>query len=223
MHTPALLRFCQLVSPALPIGGFNFSQGLEYAVEVGWVTDEASALEWIRGLARHSIGTLDLPVLQRLHAAWKKSDPAAAAHWNSILLASRETAELRAEDRHLGSALKKILVDLEIAEARSLPAQFDGGFAAMFALAAVAWKIEVADAAAGYLWIWAENQVLAALKLAPLGQTAGQRLLNELIAEMPMILDRAAQIEEGDIGISTPMHGVASAGHELQYSRLFRS
>lgn len=223
MHTPALLRFCQLVSPALPIGGFNFSQGLEYAVEMGWVTDEASARQWIAGLARHAVGTLDLPLLYRVHAAWQAGDVDAATKWNALLLASRETAELRAEDRHLGAALKKILLELHIAEAQSLPAQFDCGFAAMFALAAVAWNIESSDAAAGYLWIWVENQVLAAVKLVPLGQTAGQRLLNELIADMPAILERAALMEEGDIGISTPMQGIASAGHESQYSRLFRS
>ena len=98
----------------LPIGAFHFSQGLEYAVESGWVRDETSALEWIGGVAEASVATLDLPVLFRLHAAWKQDDFAAVLRWNAFLIASRETEELRAEDRHLGSSLLRVLAECQL-------------------------------------------------------------------------------------------------------------
>ena len=69
---PQLLRLLHLASPALPIGAFHFSQGLEYAVECGWVKDEASALDWIDGIASASLATLDLPVLDRLRTPGSK-------------------------------------------------------------------------------------------------------------------------------------------------------
>jgi len=132
-------------------------------------------------------------------------------------------AELRAEDRHMGSALAKILVELEIAEARPWIANPHTSFAALFALAASRWQIEANDTACGYLWAWCENQVLAAIKLVPLGQTAGQRLLDRLLRDIPEIAAGAACLADEDIGIAAPRLGIASARHETQYTRLFKS
>jgi urease accessory protein len=222
-HSLALLRLCQLVSPALPVGAFHFSQGLEYAVEAGWVRDEAAAAAWIGGIAKHAIATLDLPVLRRLHQAWCEGDAASVLRWSRRLLAARETAELRAEDRHLGSALARVLPELEIAEASAWIGNPDASFAALFALASARWDIAVGDAVCGYLWTWCENQVLAAVKLVPLGQSAGQRLLHRLVLQIPRLAQASAAIADEDIGVATPMQGLASACHEHQYSRLFRS
>lgn len=219
----ALLRLLNLTSPALPIGGFHFSQGLEDAVEHGLVHDAASSGEWIAGLAEHAIGTLDLPLLLRLHAAWTDRSPARARRLSARLIAARETAELRAEDRHLGAALARVLVEHGINEAKAWIDQPEASHAALFALAAVRWDIGATDAATGYLWSWCENQVLAAIKLVPLGQNAGQRLIGRLIQRIPEIVDSAAAIDDDDIGIASPMQGIASARHETQYSRLFRS
>jgi urease accessory protein len=217
-----LLRLCHLVSPALPVGAYAYSQGLEYAVQAGWVHDEASTLEWLQGLSSSSLGTLDLPILLRLHRAWSASDRSAVRHWNAQLMAARESAELRAEERHLGRALARVLIELEIGEAaewiEAAPA-----FATLFALAAVRWHIEAGDALAGYLWAWSENQVLAAVKLVPLGQSAGQRLLHRLTDATPVILERARTLGDDAIGVSTVSQVIASALHESQYTRLFRS
>ncbi|MCX7072274.1 MAG: urease accessory protein UreF [Gammaproteobacteria bacterium] len=218
-----MLRLLNLTSPALPIGGFHFSQGLEDAVEHGLVHDAASSGEWIAGLAEHAIGTLDLPLLLRLHAAWTDRSPARARRLSARLIAARETAELRAEDRHLGTALARVLVEHGINEAKAWIGQPEASHAALFALAAVRWDIGATDAATGYLWSWCENQVLAAIKLVPLGQNAGQRLIGRLIQRIPDIVDSAAAIDDDDIGIASPMQGIASARHETQYSRLFRS
>jgi urease accessory protein len=222
-----LLRLLHLASPALPIGGFHFSQGLEYAVEGGWVRDEAGALDWIGGIAGASVATLDLPVLYRLQAAWKQNDYLAVHRWNALLIASRETAEFRAEDRHLGSALLRVLVELQVttdlfgAAASQHPVGV--AHATAFALACARWDIDPRSAVQTYAWSWAENQVLAAVKLVPLGQSAGQRLLHALIPRLDAYSARAAELLDTDIGVSTALSAVASGRHEIQYTRLFRS
>jgi urease accessory protein len=220
-----LFRLLHLASPALPIGAFHFSQGLEYAVECGWVRDEATALDWIGGIAGASLATLDLPVLYRLHAAWLQSDHVAVQRWNSFLIACRETGELRAEDRHLGSAMLRVLAELELRTEPFAVHLSKGGvsYAAAFTFACASWRIDAPSAAQTYAWAWAENQVLAAVKLIPLGQSAGQRLLHALTAPLAAYSTRAAEILDADIGISTALSAVASGRHETQYSRLFRS
>jgi urease accessory protein len=222
-----LLRLLHLASPALPIGAFHFSQGLEYAVESGWVRDEGSALEWIGGIAEASLATLDLPVLFRLHGAWKQDDYSAVHRWNAFLIASRETEELRAEDRHLGGALLRVLAECQLSTelfpigGPKLPVGVS--HAAAFSFACARWHIDAHAAAQTYAWAWAENQVLAAVKLVPLGQSAGQRLLHALITRLGAYSTRAADILDADIGISTALSAVASGRHEIQYTRLFRS
>lgn len=222
MQLEAVLRLCHLVSPAVPVGAYAYSQGLEYAVHAGWVHDELSAQQWLQGLSRHSLATLELPLLLRLHQAWSSGEAGAVQRWNSTLLACRETAELRAEELHLGRSLAKVLCEFDIAEAR-LWRNSNPSLAAMFSLAAVRWQIPATESAGGYLWMWSENQVLAALKLIPLGQSAGQRLLHALITAMPELVASASKVADEDIATGAISLGVASALHETQYSRLFRS
>lgn len=218
----ALLRLCQLVSPALPVGAYAYSQGLEFAVHSGWVHDEDSAFDWVTGVSRYAIGTLDLPILLRLHRAWSAPDAIAVRHWTAQLIAARETSELRAEELHLGRALARVLAELSLPEA-ALWQQAAPAFATMFSFAAVRWQIEPGAALAGYLWAWSENQVLAAVKLVPLGQSAGQRMLHALVDAMPSVLERAQRLGDENIGTSAFSQALASAWHESQYTRLFRS
>jgi len=218
----SLLRLLHLASPALPIGGFHFSQALEYAVEAGWVSDEASALRWIAGLAQRAFGTLDLPVLARLHEGWKRHDSEAIHRWDALLIAARETAELRAEDRHMGGALRRILRDLQVVGAGS-ELESTHSYAAAFACACVHYEASQDDCVLAFAWAWAENQVLAAIKLVPLGQGAGQRMLDALIPQLARIGNQALALEDDEIGVCAVMQGIASARHETQYTRLFRS
>ncbi|HEV7609359.1 MAG TPA: urease accessory UreF family protein [Steroidobacteraceae bacterium] len=222
-----LLRLLHLASPALPIGAFHFSQGLEYAVEVGWVRNEADALDWIAGLAGASLATLDLPVLHRLRTAWGREDRAGVLRWNAFLIASRETEELRLEDRHLGSALLRVLVELELVTdlfpAKTAQNSIGVAHATAFAFACARWAINSEAALQTYSWAWVENQVLAAVKLVPLGQSAGQRMLHALNTRLAALCRRAIECEDSDIGISTALSAVASGRHETQYTRLFRS
>lgn len=219
----SMLRLCQLVSPALPIGAYNFSQGLEYAVHMNWVHDEVSTFNWVSGVAQHAVATLDLPLLLRMHAAWTVNDADNARYWSAYLLGSRESEELRAEERHLGRSLAKVLVSLKVEPASLWIKDVDASYACLFALAASHWQIGSTQTASAYLWAWCENQVLAAVKLLPLGQTAGQRILNDLLQNIPVMVSAAAGLSDDDIGVAVPMQGLASIWHETQYTRLFRS
>ena len=224
MSTPnSQLRLWQLISPALPVGAYAYSAGLEYAVDCGWIENEQAAQEWICGQLQHNLCTLDIPVLSRLYHAWQNQDIDDIHYWNRFLLASRESSELRTEDVHLGAALSQLLPQLEIKEALDWQTPQQCSYANMFTLAAARWEIPLVDTAQGYLWAWAENQVAAAIKLIPLGQTAGQRIMSCLSEYIPTAVDKGLTLEDNDVGAMAPAVAMASAKHETQYSRLFRS
>lgn len=220
---PSLLRLLQLASPSLPVGMYSYSQGMEQAVENGWITDEAQAREWLAGVLRHSLARVDAPLLGRFYEAWARQDGPTVERWSLELTALRETAELRAEDRQAGQALARVLDGLGVERAKPWLRHPQATFATLFALAAVEWDIPKPQAVAGYLWSWLENQILCAVKLVPLGQLAGQRLLHGLGAEIPALVAVALDLPEEEIGASSFALSLASARHERQYSRLFRS
>jgi len=222
MAPSALLRLLQLVSPALPVGAYAYSQGLEYAVSANWVFDEESTFEWLHGVGRLGVGSLDLPILLRLHRSCLEGDEAQVRRWTARLIASRETQELRAEDLQMGRALARILADCGLEDARTWE-RGRPAFATLFALACARWGIGRRETLAGYMWSWTENQVLAAVRLVPLGQTAGQRLLQRLSGGIPSLLERALAVSDEQIGSSAISQLLASSLHETQYTRLFRS
>lgn len=218
----ARLRLWQLLSPALPIGSYAYSQGLEYAVEAGWVKNETQMQTWLAGMISHMHQQLDLPVLVRMHRAWCDGDVDSVHHWNEFLLASRETAELVQEDCQLGRALAVLLRDLNCRNVAALDKD-KLSLAAALAAAAAEWHIPIAMLAQAYLWMWTENQVAAAIKLIPLGQTAGQRILYVIAELLPEVVTRALAVGDADIGQSATALAIASARHETQYTRIFRS
>jgi urease accessory protein len=219
----ALVRLLQLVSPGLPIGMYSYSQGLERAVDDGWVSNAVEAAEWISGLMDNCLTHIDLPLLARLYEAWENNDEARVVYWTQILVANRETAELRAEDRHTGQALARLLDSLGLVDVQIWLRKPEITLATLFSLVAVHWGISRRETLVGYLWGWLENQVLCAVKLVPLGQVAGQRLLIELAEKIPLLVDGALNVADDDIGGSAFGLALASSRHETQYSRLFRS
>jgi urease accessory protein len=219
----AQLRLMQLISPALPIGGFTYSQGLEYAVEAGWVSDVPSLQDWLRGLVEDGVACLEIPILVRLYHACVSRDMDAIDSWGRFLLAARETRELRLEEQQRARALTRLLADLDIPEARHWQPVLQHCQAAPYTLAAVHWGIPLGDAALGYAWNWLENQVAAAIKLVPLGQTDGQRVQLALAESLPRAVRRGLALEDDRIGASAPAMALASSLHETQYTRLFRS
>jgi len=218
----AQLRLWQLISPSLPIGGYAYSQGLEYAVEAGWVASEEEMLAWLEGMLGHIHRQLDLPVLARLYRAWCGDDIETVQHWNDYLLAARETSELALEDCQMGRALAVLLKDLGC-KTPALLNKEQLTLAAALAAAAAEWSIPLPMLAQAYLWIWCENQVAAAIKLIPLGQTAGQRVLYNISALLADLVAQAMEVGDEEIGQSAMALAIASSRHETQYTRIFRS
>lgn len=217
----ALLHLLHLVSPALPVGAYAYSQGLEYAIDERWLKNESDVAAWIAAVMQRSVGTLDAPVMARCYDAWQQHDDDSVNYWNQWLLACRETKELLLEDQQLGQALQRLLISLEVpAAANMLAAQ---SYASQFALACCHWQIPKADAVQGFIYSWLENQIAAATKIVPLGQTRAQQMLLQLLQKVPSIAQHALTIDPDDMGLSLPGVAMASAKHERQYSRLFRS
>jgi urease accessory protein len=221
-----LARLLQLASPVLPVGAYSYSQGLEAAVAAGVVYDRIAVEGWISDVLDHCVARVEAPLLLRLIESWSARDYAAVARWNALFLASRETSELRLETLQMGYSLRKLFVELESTDEKTL-APLAGleevSFPTAFAFAVDQWKIPTQSALVAYLWAWLENQVMAAVKLVPLGQTDGQRILLAIGEKLPMVVERAASIEDGDIGGFAPRLAILSSRHETQYSRLFRS
>ncbi|OLO10757.1 urease accessory protein UreF [Chromohalobacter japonicus] len=222
-HDPlALAGLMQLVSPALPIGAFAWSQGLESALELGWVDDEASLGEWLAGVLDDGLTRCELPVLARAHRAWAEGDAEALAHWNDWLQANRETRELLEEEQRLGGTLVRLLRSLDqVPVAPVMPET--PGYIVAFALAARVRGVSCEDAMLGFAWAWLENQLTVACKALPLGQTSAQRLVERLRPALVAAVTEAQALEDDDLGPALPGLALASALHETQYSRLFRS
>jgi urease accessory protein len=219
----SLLRLMQLTSPALPVGAFAYSQGLEYAAHAGWLTGEHDALDWVRGVLGGPFCHLDLPLLQRMHAAWSRGDGAEARRLSTLLLAFRETRELEQEDVQAGRSLARVLVGQGIEAASPWVRSTGATLAAMHALAATSWKVPERAAMLGYVFTWAEAQVGALSRLLPIGQLAAQRILSAVTETAPAAVDAATRLGDDEIGAFAPSFALASALHETQYTRLFRS
>ncbi|HTP99003.1 MAG TPA: urease accessory protein UreF [Casimicrobiaceae bacterium] len=221
-----LVRLLQLASPALPVGAYSYSQGLEWAVESGVVRDAATAQRWIGDLLVHVHARGEAAVAWRLAEAAREVDWQRFGHWHAWFRASRETAELAAETRHMGGALARLLRELDIVDQAALGAIESNSPIALpgaFALAVRAFALDTGEALAAYLWSWAENQVLAAMKTIPLGQVAGQKILLALGDCIPGAVACAQAIPDEDVASFAPGLALASAHHETQYTRLFRS
>ena len=197
-----ITRLLQLASPALPVGAYSYSQGLEAAIEAGVVHDAASAERWVGDVFEFSVARSDAPLLWRMLNG---------EDCNALYVASRETAELRAETLQMGHSLCRLLAELGV----TVPAG-DVAYPTAYALAARSWDIEPRAALVAYLWSWLENQVMAAVKAVPLGQTAGQKMLLSLGA-------RVEAIQPAELSNFAPGLAILSSRHETQYTRLFRS
>jgi len=222
----ALLQLMWLASPALPVGGFSYSEALEAAVESGHVTGEADASRWLRGQLELSLARSDLAAVAQAVAAWRAHDLPRLRALHDWVLASRESRELRAQTEQMGRSLVEWLKnrgepDDRVATLAALPPAPSWPIA--FALAAAQTGAPTREAALAYAFGWAENMVQAALKAVPLGQSAGQRILAALVEAIPPAVDRALTLGDDERQAFSPMLAILSAQHETQYSRLFRS
>ena len=222
----SLARLLRLASPALPVGAYSYSQALEWAVETGTVRDASTAGDWIVDALAVSVVRCEAPVWLRLHAACAANDARAFGRWTEFFLATRESAELRAETLQMGRSLTALLQrggELPEASLALLASLEEPVFPAAFACAAAAWRIAPRAGLTAYLFSWAENQAIAAVKLVPLGQSAAQDILARVTAALPDALDQAFALEDDAIGSLAFGLAIASCRHETQYTRLFRS
>lgn len=227
-NATSLLGLIWLASPALPVGGFSYSEGLEAAVEWAGVTTENAASGWISDQLALSLARSDLPVLAQAMAAWRENDFERAAQLNAWVLATRESSELRLQTEQMGRSLADWLRgrhadDESVQPALIALAGMVPTYPIAFALAAAQTGADVRDGLLAYTFGWAENMVQAALKAVPLGQSAGQRILARLMGEIPAAVDVALSCGDDERQAFSPMLAILSARHEAQYSRLFRS
>ena len=225
-----LLQLMWLASPALPVGGFSYSEALEAAVDDGRVTGEASAAVWLASQMALAPARADLPVLAQAHLAWQRHDLARVAWLNDFIARTRETRELRLQSEQMGRSLVEWLRNQAGSNGADDPRLRhlatlapSPTWAIAFALATARADATAAQALHASLFGWAENMVQAALKAVPLGQLAGQRILQALLERMPALIESALALPFDDVQSFSPMLGIASAQHETQYSRLFRS
>ena len=220
--TAGLLSLIWLASPALPVGGFSYSEGLEAAVEWAGVDNEATAADWLLAQLHLGLARGDLSVLAASVDALRADRLDRVAELNQWVLHTRETSELRLQSVQMGRSLIDWLRNLQpdrAARVQGLGLSYPVAFAA----AAAGSSASTADICAAYAFGWCENMSQTAIKAVPLGQSAGQRILARLAAEIPAAVAGAMALDDAGRQAFTPRLAVLSARHETQYSRLFRS
>lgn len=225
MSDTSLLQLMWLASPALPIGGFSYSECLESSVDAGFVATESEASEWLTDQLQLSLARSELAVLAQAIPAWRAADHERIAALNAWVLHTRESAELRAQTEQMGRSLLDWLRNHTTASAAQIQvlAELQPTYPLAFALAASSTTAPLRDCLLAFAFGWAENMMQAAIKAVPLGQSAGQRILSRLAAEIPSAVDHALSLTDDTRQAFSPMLAILSAQHEVQYSRLFRS
>ena len=235
----SLIQLMWLASPALPVGGFSYSEGLESAVDAGLAAQEADAKAWLQDQLAITMAPADFAVVALALNAWAQADYAAVLRLNNWVLQTRETAELQAQTQQMGRSMLDWLANHDIAPDTSANTSANNTYDAThdiaqlramgptypvaFALAASRTQAPLRSCVLAYAFGWAENMVQAAIKSVPLGQRSGQRILAALAHDIPAAVDHALHLREEGLQSYSPMLAILSSHHESQYSRLFRS
>lgn len=218
-----VLHLLHASSPSLPIGAFAYSQGLEYSLDAQWCRTPDDVEQWIGCVLEHGLGGVDLSIAMRLHQSWSEQNKAQVEYWNQTLLAFRESKELYLEDVQVGAAFLQWHKAQSLDAGERLEWLAQPSYAAMHSLHSVLNGIDVEHCLLGYAWAWLDNQIAAASKAMPMGQTDGQRIIKHLLPKIESTIRRAQQLNDDELGSSLVGLAMASGLHEHQYSRLFRS
>jgi urease accessory protein len=222
----ALLQLMWLASPALPVGSFSYSEGLEAAVEAGLVGNEVQTAQWLLDQLHLALARSDLAVAGKAFSAWQSHDIDGVSRLNAWVRSTRESSELRQQAEQMGRSLAAWLNNRDSTDPRLAlltSMQPAPSWPVALALAAAQSGAPLREAMLALAFGWAENMVQAALKAVPLGQAAGQRVLAALVQAIPAAVDQAVALPDDERQAHTPMLAILSSQHEHQYSRLFRS
>lgn len=225
LSASSLIQLIWLASPALPVGGFSYSEGLEVAVERAGVVTEDAANSWLTDQLNLTLARGDLAVIAQAIPAFRRCDLVRIRQLNDWVLHTRETSELRLQAEQMGRSLLDWLRNHDGANTDHINAyaQMQPTYPVAFALAVSQTVADVRDCLLAYAFGWAENMMQAALKSVPLGQSSGQRILAALSREIPTAVEAAMRLLDSERQAFSPMLAILSSQHETQYTRLFRS
>ena len=228
LSSGSFLQLMWLASPALPIGGFSYSEGLEAAINASWVSTEAEARDWLAHQLHLTQSRGDMAAIAQAMPAWGSGDTERLAALNHWVHHTRESSELRLQTEQMGRSLCEWLKNRYAGDS-AIQAHVQwlhahsASYPLAFALAAHLTGAAPREALLAYAFGWAENMVQAAIKAVPLGQSAGQRILAQLTTDIPAAVEHALALPDAQRQAFSPMLAILSARHEHQYSRLFRS
>jgi urease accessory protein len=218
-----VLSLLQLVSPALPVGAYSYSEGLETLVEWGTISSNYTLKHWLEEELSYGAIRIEAAVMLRAYQATVLKDKTALSYWNHWLSAARETSELRASSWQMGQSLMRLLLAMKPVEAQSFCLESECNYAVALGIFAALEQINSKSLILGYLHSWATNLITGGVKLIPLGQTAGQILLHELHANISNAATEIISLEDDELSSCSWGLSLASMAHETQYTRLFRS
>ena len=233
LPAPSLLQLMWLASPALPIGGFSYSEGIEAGVDKSHIATESGANDWLLDQLHLSLARADMNVVSKAIPAWRRADLERIHELNEWILQTRESSEQRLQTEQMGRSMldwwrKQPSFHVASGFTQKFTDRSNSFFNSpthpiAFALAASSTQASTRDCLMSFAFGWAENMTQAAVRAVPLGQTAGQRILANLAAYIPGAVDHAMGLMDSERQAFSPMLAILSAQHETQYSRLFRS
>jgi urease accessory protein len=221
-----LMRLMWLASPALAVGGFSYSEGLESAVEQGWVFDESTASAWLVDQMYLCQAKGDWSLVAQAITTWSHFKEDELQTLNQWVLMTRETHEFTLQCVQMGRSLLNWLKTHQ--DSQDPRVLWCSGldtptWPIVYALALYLSRSDVQSALVTLAFGWAENMAQTAMKTIPLGQIAGQKILNQLVSEIPNAIELAIQTHPSERQLFSPHLSILSSLHEHQYSRLFRS
>ena len=220
-----LLQLIWLASPALPVGGFSYSEALEAAIDHEHVHDEDSCADWLADQLHLSQARGDMALMAQAIPAWQAMNTDRLKDLSQWVHTTRETHEMRLQTEQMGrSLLDWLRIQNKATEtALKLCSEMRPTYPMAISLALSLAHAPLDQALQAYAFGWAENMTQAALKAVPLGQVSGQKILARLAQEIPDAVQHAIALSDDQRQAFCPMLAVMSARHETQYSRLFRS